>query len=95
MSCSQILSYLLLRNGIYPLRNYSSSFLREVGSMSTWLYVSHYHILLAYDGRGILALLPGAFIGNTVVVAVVFIATFVVINTSNHNLKQVKSLFLV
>lgn len=90
----QILSYMLLRSGIYSLRNYTSSFLKEVGSMSTWLYVSHYHILLANDGRGMLVLLPKLFIANAVVVVVVFALIFVVINSSLLTLNQVKSLFL-
>lgn len=85
---------MLLRSGIYALRNYTSFFLKEVGNMSMWLFVSHYHILLAYDGRGMLVLLPKLFIANAVVVVVVFVLIFVVINSSLRMLNQVKSLFL-
>ena len=88
------MSYLLLRNGIHPLHGYTSSFLREVGSMSVWLYISHYHVLLANNGKGTLVLLPKLFTLNAVVVVVVFVLIFVVINSSLSALKQVKSLFL-
>jgi hypothetical protein len=90
----QIISYVLLRNGISPLQEYTSSFLTEVGSISLLIYVSHYHILLAFDGRGILVLLPKLFIVNAIVVVVVFVLIFAVINSSLYALKQVKSLFL-
>lgn len=82
----------MLRNGIYPLCSYESYFLSGVGTLSIWLYVSHHHILLASDGSGILVLVPKLFIGNIVLVVVVFVMVFIVISNSLRTLKQVKSL---
>lgn len=89
---SQILSYVLLRNSFTPLQCYKSSFLVQVGASSLWLFVSHFHILLAFDGKGLLVLLPKLYLCNAVVVIMVFALVFVGMKTSLHTLMEVKSL---
>lgn len=59
--------------------------------MSIWLFVSHFHILLAFDGRGVLVLLPKLYFFNTLLVVSVFFVIFIVISNSLYTLKEVKS----
>ena len=89
---TQVTSYLMVRNGSSALQKYSSSVLSNVGSMSIWLFVSHYHILMGFDGRGILILIPKLYILNTTLVLLTFIVIFIITSNSLQILKEMKSL---
>lgn len=83
----QILAYVFLRNATF-LRHFTSGFLQEVGSLSLWLFVSHFHILSALNGRGLLALFPGNYFLNAVGVVTVYVYVAMVIRLSVHTLSD-------
>ncbi len=88
----QILSYIILRNGYESMQNYYSTFLSNLGGMSTWIFVCHYHILLAFDGKGILVLFPKLYLLNNFIVTMIFVGIVVLISHSLYILKKIDSL---
>ncbi len=78
---TQILAYVFLRNATF-LHHFTSGFLQEAGALSLWLFVSHFHILSAHNGRGLLALFPGNYFLNAVGVVTVYVYIAMVIRLS-------------
>ena len=83
---------MMLRNGIGSLQRYTSSLLSHAGSASLWLFISHYHILMAFNGKAHLVLVPKLYALNAVTVVSVFAVIFVVMSNSLRNLRMAKSL---
>ncbi len=83
----QILAYVFLRNGSI-LHHFSSDFLVEAGSHSLWLFVSHFHILNALNGKGLLVFFPGYYYLNAVGVVTVYLYVFMVIRLSARTLSD-------
>lgn len=84
----QFVAYLYLRNSIKRFQHYSSTFLSQAGSLSLWLFVSHFHILLARDGKGLLTLIPRFHYLNTLAVITVYLFFFLVVHKSMTTLKS-------
>ena len=78
---------MFLRNATF-FHHFTSSFLQEVGTLSLWLFVSHFHILSALNGRGMLALFPGNYFLNTVGVVTVYVYVAMVIRLSIRTLSD-------
>ncbi len=83
----QILAYVFLRNGSI-LHHFSSGFLAEAGSHSLWLFVSHFHILNALNGKGLLVFFPGYYYLNAVGVVIVYLYVFMVVRLSTRTLSD-------
>jgi len=65
--------------------------LEAAGTISVWLFVSHFHILLASDGKGLLVLVPKLVNLNIFIVMLVYVLTAVIVHNSVGRLKEVKS----
>lgn len=91
----KVLSYILLRNGCRTLQNYQSAFLIKIGKMSVWIFVSHYHIFMAMNGKAILMLIPKLYLINLLFVLVIFFVVFIIISDSLHQLKSFFSEYYV
>lgn len=84
---TQVLSYVFFRNGVGYFRGFYSGFLNEAGSLSVWLFVCHYHILLASNGQGLLVFWPKLYYVNAAVVSFVFVYLFLIVKASVLNVK--------
>lgn len=83
----QLLAYLYLRNSIKHFQKYYSWFLSQAGSLSVWLFVSHFHLLLARDGKGLLMLIPRFYYLNLTAVVTVYVFFFIIVHKSMMTLK--------
>ena len=85
---TQLLSYTYFRNSIKLFEYYTSWFLSEAGSLSIWLFISHYHLLLAKDGKGLLVLLPRFQYLNVLAVVTVYVFFFFVVHRAVRTLEK-------
>ena len=65
-----------------------SYFLSTAGSLYLWLFVSHYHILMALNGKGLLVLIPSFYYMNLVAVGIVFLFVSVLVHQSCTTLNK-------
>ena len=84
----QVLSYVFLRNATVTLRISYSEILQQVGHLSLWLFISHHHILLVLNGRGLLLLFPGSYYLNALAVSIVFFFVYHAVWKSTDSLNE-------
>ena len=63
-------------------------FLSQAGSLSVWLFVSQYHILMANNGQGLVVMWPKLYYLNAVVVAIVYSFLCLIVRASVGTVKQ-------
>jgi hypothetical protein len=67
------MSYLIIRNTVDLFREKYSCLFNWLGKISLELFVCSYHIWLAADSKGVLVLLPGLPVVNTLITSLILI----------------------
>ena len=81
------MAYIFLRNG-NVLHHFTSGFLQEAGTHSLWLFISHFHILTALNGKGLLVFFPGSYYLNALAVLVVYVYVFMIVRLSVNSFNK-------
>ncbi|XP_076005973.1 N-acetylneuraminate (7)9-O-acetyltransferase [Genypterus blacodes] len=89
ISVVQILAFILIRNIPGYARSVYSSFFAWFGKISLELFICQYHIWLAADTKGILVLIPGNPLINTLVSTFIFVCVAHEISLITNDLAQV------
>lgn len=82
---------MLLRNGFEKLQSLHSRFLEKIGTISMWLFVSQYHILMAFNGNGTLVLIPRYYHVNLFMVLMVFVLITLVVSKHMQTFRRLRT----